>query len=62
VGEIRVVDTMHTRKALMFEEADAFISIPGGFGTLDETLEITTWYSCSLPAWSPSVSGHQSRP
>jgi hypothetical protein len=30
VGEIRVVDSMHERKALMFEEADAFISIPGG--------------------------------
>ncbi|KAL4860244.1 hypothetical protein ACK3TF_000429 [Chlorella vulgaris] len=43
VGEIRVVDSMHERKALMFEEADAFISIPGGFGTLDETLEVTTW-------------------
>lgn len=43
VGEIRLVDDMHTRKAIMFAEADAFISIPGGFGTLDETLEITTW-------------------
>lgn len=43
VGEIRVVESMHERKAMMFEEADAFISIPGGFGTLDETLEITTW-------------------
>lgn len=43
VGEIRLVDDMHTRKAIMFAEADAFITIPGGFGTLDETLEITTW-------------------
>lgn len=43
VGEIRVVDDMHKRKAMMFAEADAFITIPGGFGTLDELLEITTW-------------------
>ncbi|EFN51355.1 hypothetical protein CHLNCDRAFT_28106 [Chlorella variabilis] len=43
VGEIRVVGSMHERKAMMFEEADAFIMIPGGYGTLDETLEITTW-------------------
>lgn len=43
VGEIRLVDDMHSRKALMFSEADAFIAIPGGFGTLDETIEITTW-------------------
>lgn len=43
VGEIRVVKSMHERKAMMFEEADAFITIPGGYGTLDETLEITTW-------------------
>lgn len=43
VGEIRLVDDMHSRKAMMFAEADAFIAIPGGFGTLDETIEITTW-------------------
>jgi uncharacterized protein (TIGR00730 family) len=43
VGEIRLVEDMHTRKAIMFAEADAFIAIPGGFGTLDETIEITTW-------------------
>lgn len=43
VGEIRIVEDMHTRKAMMFAEADAFIAIPGGFGTLDETIEITTW-------------------
>lgn len=38
-----VTESMHERKALMFKEADAFISIPGGFGTCDETLEIVTW-------------------
>ena len=42
-GEIRMVDNMHQRKAMMFDEADAFVTLPGGYGTLDETLEITTW-------------------
>ena len=34
--ELHVTDTMHTRKALMGERSDAFIALPGGFGTLDE--------------------------
>lgn len=38
-----VVDSMHQRKAKMFELAEAFVVLPGGLGTLDETMEITTW-------------------
>lgn len=38
-----VVDSMHARKAQMAELADAFIALPGGFGTLDEMFEILTW-------------------
>lgn len=38
-----VVQTMHERKALMADLADAFIALPGGFGTLDEFCEIITW-------------------
>lgn len=38
-----IVDTMHERKALMAELSDAFIAMPGGFGTIDETFEIMTW-------------------
>lgn len=43
VSELRVVETMHQRKALMNELSDAFIALPGGFGTLDEFFEILTW-------------------
>jgi uncharacterized protein (TIGR00730 family) len=41
--ELRVVESMHERKATMAELADGFISLPGGLGTLEETLEILTW-------------------
>ena len=41
--EIHVVRTMHERKALMAEKADAFIALPGGYGTLDEFMEVVTW-------------------
>lgn len=41
--ELFVVGTMHERKALMAERADAFVALPGGFGTLDEFIEILTW-------------------
>lgn len=43
VTELFVVDSMHTRKRLMVEKSDAFIVLPGGMGTLDETFEILTW-------------------
>lgn len=41
--ELRVVDTMHERKALMAELADAFVALPGGTGTLEELVEAFTW-------------------
>ncbi|MCX9157226.1 TIGR00730 family Rossman fold protein [Niveibacterium sp. 24ML] len=41
--EMRVVDSMHTRKAAMAERAEGFIALPGGYGTLDELFEILTW-------------------
>jgi uncharacterized protein (TIGR00730 family) len=40
---LRVVDTMHERKAAMADAADAFIMLPGGYGTLDEFFEMLTW-------------------
>ena len=41
--ELKIVDTMHTRKRMMFDLSEAFIVLPGGMGTLDETFEIITW-------------------
>mmetsp|Transcript_17368 Transcript_17368/g.51969 ORF Transcript_17368/g.51969 Transcript_17368/m.51969 type:complete len:158 (-) Transcript_17368:1225-1698(-) len=43
VGEVRIVRNMHERKAIMAMEASAFICLPGGFGTLEEGVEVLTW-------------------
>ena len=43
VTELMVVGSMHERKKLMYDYSDAFIALPGGFGTLDEFCEILTW-------------------
>ncbi|MDX2154639.1 MAG: TIGR00730 family Rossman fold protein [Bryobacteraceae bacterium] len=48
VTELRVVDTMHERKALMADLSDGFIAMPGGLGTLDELFEIMSWASLRL--------------
>ncbi|MGC2301389.1 MAG: TIGR00730 family Rossman fold protein, partial [Acidobacteriaceae bacterium] len=41
--ELHVVRTMHERKALLASRADAFVALPGGYGTLDEFIEVVTW-------------------
>nr|AHZ89695.1 cytokinin riboside 5'-monophosphate phosphoribohydrolase LOG8 protein [Dimocarpus longan] len=43
VGEVRTVSDMHERKAAMAREAEAFIALPGGYGTMEELLEMITW-------------------
>lgn len=43
LNDLRVVESMHERKALMADLAGGFIALPGGFGTLDELFEIVTW-------------------
>ena len=69
--EHRIVDTMHERKQMMFEESDAFIVLPGGIGTLEEAVEMLSWARLGLHAkpmafldednfWSPffELMGH----
>ncbi|HYD30799.1 MAG TPA: TIGR00730 family Rossman fold protein [Azospirillaceae bacterium] len=46
--ELHVVDSMHTRKRMMMDRSDAFVVLPGGLGTLDETFEILTWKQLKL--------------
>ena len=41
--ELRIVGSMHERKALMSDLADGFIALPGGFGTIEEFCEVVTW-------------------
>ena len=48
--ELHVVGTMHERKALMASRADAFVALPGGYGTLDEFIEIVTWAQLKIHA------------
>ncbi len=48
--ELHYVESMHERKAMMAGRADAFIALPGGFGTLDEFIEILTWAQLGIHA------------
>ena len=58
LAELLVVSSMHERKAAMASRADAFVALPGGFGTLDEVFEALTWAQlgihgkpCALLSW-----------
>jgi uncharacterized protein (TIGR00730 family) len=67
VTNLVVTDSMHSRKRRMFEESDAFITLPGGLGTLDETVEIITWkqlrlhtkpvFICNVGGWADGLLG-----
>jgi uncharacterized protein (TIGR00730 family) len=48
--ELVIVDSMHTRKAMMADRADAFVALPGGYGTCDELFEILTWAQLGIHA------------
>lgn len=50
LSELHVVDTMHTRKRLIGERSDAFIALPGGFGTFEELFEVLAWQTLKLHA------------
>ena len=61
LSDLRIVNSMHERKALMADLADAFIAMPGGFGTLDEFCEILTWAQLGIhnkPAGILNVEGY----
>lgn len=62
--KLHLTDTMHTRKAIMAEYADAFITLPGGLGTLEEIMEIATWrqlYQHEKPMIILNVNGYYDR-
>ena len=64
VSQMHVVGSMHERKALMAELADAFAALPGGIGTFEELLEITTWAQLGLhrkPCGLLNVAGYFDR-
>jgi uncharacterized protein (TIGR00730 family) len=50
LADLRIVRSMHERKALMVEISDGFIALPGGFGTFEEFCEIVTWAQLGLHA------------
>ena len=50
LADLRIVDSMHERKAMMAELADGFVALPGGIGTLEELFEVWTWSQLGLHA------------
>ena len=63
LSELVIVDTMHQRKQAMAERADAFAVLPGGVGTLDETVEILSWRQLGLhdkPVYIVDIAGYWS--
>lgn len=48
LSELHIVDTMHVRKQMMADRSDAFLILPGGYGTLEEAFEILTWKQLGL--------------
>jgi len=62
--DLRIVDSMHERKALMAELSDGFIALPGGLGTLEELFEILTWSQLGLhskPTGLLNIGGYYDR-
>lgn len=59
ITRLEIVTTMHQRKARIEELADAFIALPGGYGTLDELFEIITWRQLELHNKPIGLLNHQ---
>lgn len=47
-GKTTLVKDMHTRKRMMAQEADAFVALPGGYGTVEELMEMVTWHQLNI--------------
>ncbi|KAF5213239.1 hypothetical protein E0198_000756 [Clavispora lusitaniae] len=47
-GKTTLVGDMHTRKRMMAQEADAFVALPGGYGTMEELMEVVTWHQLNI--------------
>jgi uncharacterized protein (TIGR00730 family) len=61
LSELRLVDSMHERKATMASLVDGFLALPGGLGTLEETLEVLTWSQLGIhrkPVAALDVAGY----
>jgi uncharacterized protein (TIGR00730 family) len=64
LDELVVVDSMHTRKRTMAERSDAFVVLPGGYGTFEEMFEMVTWLQLQLhakPVGAVNVAGYFDR-
>ena len=64
ITDLRIVGSMHERKALMAELSDGFVAMPGGFGTLEETVEVLTWGQLGLhkkPIGLLNIEGYYNR-
>lgn len=65
LSDLRIVSSMHERKALMAELSDGFVALPGGWGTLEEFFEVLTWAQLGLhqkPCGLLNVGGYLARP
>jgi uncharacterized protein (TIGR00730 family) len=58
VTDLRVVDTLHERKAMMAELSEGFIALPGGYGTLEELAEVISWAQLDLHTKPIGLLGH----
>jgi uncharacterized protein (TIGR00730 family) len=61
VTDLRIVESMHERKALMADLSEGFIALPGGFGTFEEYTEAVTWVQLGIqhkPTWLVNIAGY----
>lgn len=54
-----MVDSMHERKQIMYDHADVFVILPGGFGTLDEMFEVITWHQIGIHSKKVIIFNHE---